>query len=214
MPIALPDFVGGTPDDGEVGAQRHAGHHRQSEALRAVRADRSGGLHRADHQHRRGAALPRLAHDQRAGAGHRPHHAAGRRPAQDRVPAVGRVRRRQQLTGQQYFTDAGQLAPHRAHHLGRDLRAPHRREGLFRHPRRVRRRVRSEGPARQAARHHGPGRRQRALSDARRRSGADAALLADDAGDHLHVLSAAASRGCSCSTSRRGSARSSATSRT
>ena len=28
----------------------------------------------------------------------------------------------QQLDGQQYFTDARQLAPHRAHHLRRDLR--------------------------------------------------------------------------------------------
>ena len=29
MPIAIPDFVGGTPGDAEVGAQHHAGHHRQ-----------------------------------------------------------------------------------------------------------------------------------------------------------------------------------------
>ena len=37
------------------------------------------------------------------------------------------------------FHDAGQLAAHQPHHLGRDLRAPHRREGLFRHAHRVRR---------------------------------------------------------------------------
>ena len=62
-------------------ARRHAGHRRQPAALRPVRADRPGGLHREDRQHRRAAALPRLAGDQRAGAGHRPRHAPGRRPA-------------------------------------------------------------------------------------------------------------------------------------
>ena len=37
---------------------------------------------------------------------------------------------------------AGQLAPHRPHHLRRDLRAAHRRQGLLRQPRGVRRRIR------------------------------------------------------------------------
>ncbi len=42
---------------GRGGARRQRGHHRQSQALRAVRADRPGGLHREDQQHRRCAAL-------------------------------------------------------------------------------------------------------------------------------------------------------------
>ena len=70
---------------------------------------------------------------------------------QGRIPAVGRVRR-PAAHRPAIFHHAGQLAPHRAHHLRRDLRAPHRREGLFRQPRRVRRRDRPEGPPRQAAR--------------------------------------------------------------
>ena len=128
---------------------------------------------------------------------------------QDRIPAVGRVSvaaaRRPAILHR-----ARQLAPHRAHHLRRDLRAADRREGLFRQPRGVRRRVRSEGPPRQAARHHGSGRRQRALSHARRRPGADAAVLADDAGNHLHVVRLSAIRASCCSTSKPASARSSA----
>ena len=111
----------------------------------------------------------------------------GRRAAQGRVPAVGRVRR-PAARRPAIFHHARQLAAHRPHHLGRDLRAAHRREGLFRQPRRVRRRDRPEGAPHQAARHHGSGRRQRALPHARRRPRADAALLAVDAGDHLHVL--------------------------
>ena len=42
----------------------------------------------------------------------------------------------------------------------------------------------------QTPRHHGSGRRQRALSDARPGSRAYATLLADHAGDHLHVVRA------------------------
>ena len=48
----------------------------------------------------------------------------------------------------------------------------------------------------------------------RQRPGADAALLAVDAGNHLHVLRQRRSRASICSTSRPASARSSATSRT
>ena len=44
----------------------------------------------------------------------------------------------QQLRGEQYNTTARQLAPHRSHHLGRDLRADHRRSRLFRQPHRLR----------------------------------------------------------------------------
>ena len=68
-----------------------------------------------------------------------------------------------------------------------------------------------EGRARQAARHHGPGRLQRAVPDDRAGSGADAALLPVDAGDHLHVLRGRQRRRSICSTSRPGRRRSSAT---
>ena len=46
--------------------------------------------------------------------------------------------------------------------------------------------------------HHGSGRRQCALSHARRRSRAHAAVFAVDAGNHLHVLSARAIRASIC----------------
>ena len=95
MPIALPDFVGGsrrpTATSRATSPQVITGN---LQAQRPVRADRSGRLHREDHQHRCGAALPRLARDQRAGAGHRPHDAPDRRPPEGGIPAVGRVRRR------------------------------------------------------------------------------------------------------------------------
>ena len=51
----------------------------------------------------RSAALRRLAHDQRAGAGHRPHHAPAGRPAARGISIVGRLCG-QQLDGKQYFS--------------------------------------------------------------------------------------------------------------
>ena len=64
-------------------------------------------------QHRRGAALSRLARHQRAGAGHRPLTRQAGRPAEGRVPAVGRVRR-PAARRPAVFHRARQLAPHRA----------------------------------------------------------------------------------------------------
>ena len=186
MPIAIPDFVGGSPATTKP-RRRFADHHRQSQAQRPVRADRSGGIPRENRQRRRGAAVSRLAHHQRAGACHRAGHAAARRASQGRIPAVGRARR-PAARRPAIFHDAGQLAPHRAHYLGRDLRAPDRRKRLFRQPRRVRRRDRTGGTPHQAACDHGSGRRQCALSHPWRRTGADAAFFAVDAGDHLHGL--------------------------
>ena len=63
------------------------------------------------------------------------------------------------------FHLAGILAADRAHHLRPDLRAADRREGLFRQPRRVRRRDRVQGAPRQAAGADGPGRRQCPIPD-------------------------------------------------
>ncbi len=103
----------------------------------------------------------------------------------DGVPAVGR---RHGRAGHRPAICDGrqQPAPRRAYRLGRRVHQGHGREGLLRHARRVHRRVRAGGAPPQAPRHHGPGRRGRALSHPRRRSGGDAALLADVAGHHLH----------------------------
>ena len=86
------------------------------------------------------------------------------------------------------FHLAGILAADRAHHLRPDLRAADRREGLFRQPRRVRRRDRVQGAPRQAAGADGSGRRQCQIPDQGRRSGADAAVLAVDPGNHLYGI--------------------------
>ena len=103
MPIALPDFVAGTPGDGEMRAQHHAGHHRQSAAQRPVRADRSGGLHREDHQFRR---VPRFAdwraiNAQALVTGRVTRQPDGRLKAEFRLWDVFAG---QQLAGQQYLT--------------------------------------------------------------------------------------------------------------
>ena len=138
-------------NDSDVAPQRHAGDHRQPEALRPVRADRSGGLHRERVEHRRAAAVCRLARHQRPGARHRPHHPPGRRPAEVGIPAVGCGLRRA-AHRRAIFHRARHLAACRAHHLRRDLPAADRRIGLFRQPRGVRRRIRPQGAAGQAAR--------------------------------------------------------------
>ena len=84
------------------------------------------------------AAIPELEDHQRAGAGDRPHDPAGRRTAEGGVPAVGR-RHRPAAHRPAIFHLAGILAADRAHHFRPDLRAPDRRERLFRQPRGVRR---------------------------------------------------------------------------
>ena len=184
LPIALPDFAGG---DGQVGAADHAGAVGRSRTLRPVQADRSEGVRRQGRGDAHTAALRRLARHQRAGAGHRQRQRRGGRAPPGRVSPVGRVRRAAAHRPALHH-DAAELAAHRAHHRRRDLQAHHRRGRLFRHAHRLYRRKRADEPPHQAARDHGPGRRQPSLPDRRALSGADAALLADDAGDHLSVL--------------------------
>ena len=118
------------------GTQCEPDHRLEPAALRPVRADRSGGLYRENLDHRHAAPLCGLAPDQRPGAGHRPRHPIGR-PAQSRVPAVGRVRR-PAAARRAIQHHRRQLAPHRSHHLGRGLRADHGRSRLFRQPHRLR----------------------------------------------------------------------------
>ena len=105
MPIALPDFLGGGPADGEVGAQRHAGDHRESQALRPVRADRSGGLHRAHRQLRQVPRFPdwRTINAQALVTGRITRQSDGRLKTEFRLWDVSPA---EQLTGQQYFTAA------------------------------------------------------------------------------------------------------------
>ena len=113
--------------------QRHPDHHRQPAALRPVRADRSGRLHRADRRpSTRCPALPTGGRSMRRRWSPAASRARATARLQGRVPAVGRVRR-PAAAWPAVHHHARQLAAHRAHHLRRDLRAPHRREGLFRH---------------------------------------------------------------------------------
>ena len=118
----------------------------------------------------------------------------------------------QQLTGQQYFTSPEYWR--RIAHIISDqiYERADRRERLFRQPRGVRRRDRPEGTPGQAAGDDGSGRRQCPLPDQGLRTGADAAVLAVDPGNHLYGVRPGRSAGSTCSTSRPGSARSSATS--
>ena len=73
------------------GARHFPDHHGEPQAQRLVRPDRSGRVHRKDHQHRRAAALSGLACHQCPGPRDRPHHPPARRPHQGRVPTVGRA---------------------------------------------------------------------------------------------------------------------------
>ena len=57
----------------------------------------------------------------------------------------------EQVAGEQYQRRCRQRAPHRASDLRRGVRAGHRREGLLRQPRRVRRRERAEAEAASSA---------------------------------------------------------------
>ena len=135
-------FRGGNAVGRRRRRRRDPGHHQQPQAQRVVRADRSGRLYRKNHQHRRRAAIPELEDHQRPGAGDRPHDPAGRRPSEGGIPALGR-RHRPAACRPAIFHVAGILAADRAHHFRPDLRAPDRREGLFRQPRGVRRRNRA-----------------------------------------------------------------------
>ena len=87
------------------GACDHRHHHCQSQAQRLVRTDRSGGVHREDHQHGCAAALCRLARHQRPGARHRAHRPPARRPAARPISGCGTCSAAAQLVGQQLFRE-------------------------------------------------------------------------------------------------------------
>ena len=186
MPIAIPDFVGVATRTPPSGAMSARSSRRTCSAPACSRRSIRPPISRRSRPSTRCRALP-------TGGRSTPRRwsPAASRQSDGRLKAEFRlwdVFAGQQLRRQAIHHHRRQLAAHRPHHLGRDLRAAHRREGLFRQPRRVRRRVRSEGAADQAARADGSGRRQRALSHARRRPRAHAALLVLARHHHLHVL--------------------------
>ncbi len=80
-------------------------------------------------------------------------------------------------------------------------------KGYFDTPRRIHRRDRAEGPARQASRHHGSGRRRRALSHARRGLWCSLRGSRPRRKRSRTCPTGRVTRGCSCSISRPGSAR-------
>ena len=189
MPIAIPNFVGGT-------RERRAAR-RDVAGVIAADLKRSGLFRPLDPA----AFIEKIAQRRRS----RRASATGASSTRRRwSPAASRASRTagcdaefrlwdvfagQQMAGQQFFTEPDNWR--RVAHIIAD--AIYERltgeEGYFDTRIVYRRRDRAEGQARQAPRDHGPGRRQsRYLTDGRR-SRADAALLADGAGDHLHVLS-------------------------
>ena len=85
-------------------------------------------------------------------------------------------------------------------------------DALFRHPHRLRQRERSAHRAGQAARDHGPGRRQPPLPDRRRQPRADPALPPGCDADRLHGVSRPRAAGLSARRRDRRASRSSATS--
>ncbi len=191
IPIALPDFAGEQPpgaNDGATSVTQIITANLQR--VGPVRADRScKPIIEKNHEHRH--ALPRFP-DWRATTRRQlvdqPPDAAGQ-PAQGRVPAVGCARERA-ARRPAILHHAGQLAAHRAIVSDAIYERLTGEKGYF-DSRVVF--VDESGPKdapHQAARHHGSGRRQRALSHARRRPRAHAALLAVDAGDHLACPSA------------------------
>ncbi len=151
MPIAMPDFVGGGPGDTEVA--------RNVSGIISANLQRSGLFAPIDpaafiEKMANIDAVPRfpdwrVINAQALVTGRMTRQGDGRLKAEFRLWDVFAG---QQLDGKQYFTAPDNWRRVRPHHLGRDLRAAHRREGLLRQPRRVRRRDRSEGPPRQAAR--------------------------------------------------------------
>ena len=151
MPIAIADFLGGAPSDNEtaVGVSQIITDNLKRSGLFAP-IDPAAFLEKIANVD----AVPQFAdwrtiNAQALVTGRVTRQADGRLKAEFRL---WDVLAGQQLAGQQYFTTPDNWR--RIAHIisDADLRAPDRRERLFRQPRRVRRRDRSEGAAHQAAR--------------------------------------------------------------
>ena len=152
-------------------------HRLQPAALRSVCADRSGRLSREDLEHRRAAALSRLAADQRAGAGHRPRHA---RPTAASRPSsgCGTCSRASSCTVSNTPPPPTTGAASPTSFPMRSTSGSPARRAISTAASSSSTRSGPKDRRDQAARAHGSGRRQCALSHARRRSRADAAVLA------------------------------------
>ena len=120
----------------------------------------------------------------------------------------------EQLLGPAVHLHAGELAARRAQDRRRRLREAHRREGLFRHPHRLRRRERRPRPSRirRLAIMDQDGANPSYLTDGSDH-GVHAAVLRHQPGDHLHGAAAQRLERSTCSTSRPAARRASATSR-
>ena len=211
MPIALPAFLGDSPETAQLGADIAA----VSPTISKARA--CSGRCRRNRSSSRSATSrsePRFGdwrHDPGAGAGHRAGAPAVGRKAEGGVPPVGCVRPAADPRPAVRH-DAEKLAADRPHDLGRDLQDDDGRGRLFRYARRFRRRV---GPkdkrVKRLAIMDQDGENVRMLSDGKR-PGGDAALLARVRRTSPTCRSPATRRASISTTSRRGSAKSSATS--
>ena len=141
LPIAIPNFVAGTPADAEVGVgvtQVITNNLKRSGLFAPI--DQAAYIEKTVNID----AAPNFQNWKTINAqalvtGRMTRQGDGRLKAEFRLWDVNTApaARRPAI-----FHLAGILAAHRAHHLRPDLRAPDRREGLFRQPRRVRRRDR------------------------------------------------------------------------
>ena len=196
---ADPDRHPGVPGRGPaVRGRGHGRGHRRSGAVGPVPAAGSGLLHRsrsATSTRRPAFQDWRVISAQALVVGR-----TGRAPRWPLISLEFRVYdvlSQRELDGKRFAADAERLAPSGPPRRRPGLRAPHRREGLLRHPGRLHRRDGPQGPAPQAARDHGPGRRQRPAAEPGRRTGAHPAVQPDRAGDHLSCSTSASSRACS-----------------
>jgi len=173
LPIAIPNFVAGTPADPRS-RRRVAGHHQQPQAQRAVRA-----IDRPPSSKRSSTSMPRPNFQN-----WKTINAQGlvdRRMTRQPTAACSRIRlwdvnTAQQLTGHQYLTSP-EYWRRIAHIISDQIYERLTGEkGYFDSRVVFVDETGSQGAPRQAAGHHGSGRRQRPLSDQGRRPGADAAV--------------------------------------
>ena len=187
IPIAMPDFVGGSSNDGDVA--------RNVTQVIAANLKRSGLFAPIDpaayiEKVSNIDALPRFAdwrtiNAQALVTGRITRQSDGRLKSEFRLWDVASA---EQLTGAQYFT-APDIWRRVAHIISDAIYQRLTGETGYFDSRVVF--VDESGPKEQpgqAARHHGSGRRQRAHPHPRQRSRADAAVLAVDARNHLHVV--------------------------
>ena len=184
--IAVTPFAG---DDAKIGAVDD----QRFRPFDLSHSDQSDQLSRGGDQSRRAAERRRVEDGQRAIRADRPGGAAAGDKHRGAVPPVGHRDRR---PGRRpaVHDRRRQRPPRRPSHRRRGVHPRHRRKGLLRFARRLRRRDRLEGEAPQAPGGDGHGRRQRQIPHQRRHAGGDAALLALGAAGRLHVVQATTSR--------------------